>query len=87
MKKKVPFKTGDRQLTFKRKDGKKFTKTYRTPSAAAKSFKAWIRKGGSKPVSGFFDKTYSQFKVRLKGMRLSDSYQRKANAYRRKHNL
>lgn len=41
------FKKGDPQVTFKRKDGKLFKKTFHTPAAARKAVKGWRANGGS----------------------------------------
>jgi len=46
------FKWGAPQVTFKRRNGKKFTNTYHSRGAAAKSARAWRAKGGKVVKTG-----------------------------------
>lgn len=46
------FKKGDAQVTFRKRNGSTFTKTYHSRSAAARSVKAWRKNGGSVSRTG-----------------------------------
>lgn len=48
------FHVGDPQVTFKRRDGRKFTKTFHGRTEAAKAVIAWRRKGGKVAGTGVF---------------------------------
>ena len=50
------FKKGDPQLTFTRKDGKKFTKTYHSVSASKRALKGWKANGGKTVKVSRFNK-------------------------------
>ena len=48
------FRHGDAQVTFRRKDGRKFTKTYHSHSAAARAIRGWRNSGGPNPKIGAY---------------------------------
>ena len=48
------FKWGAPQVTFRKRNGSKFTKTYHSRSAAAKSVKAYRSAGGKVVGTGIF---------------------------------
>ena len=56
------FKSGDPQITFVRKDGKKFTKTFHSKSAANNAWKGWKSAGGKVASPGFLRKSKPKYK-------------------------
>ena len=56
------FKWGAPQVTFKKKNGSKFTMTYHSRTASAKSIKAWRSSGGKVVGTGMFGENTKMFK-------------------------
>ena len=46
------FKKGSPQLTFTKRNGTKFTMTYRSSESTKRAKKGWISKGGKSPKIG-----------------------------------
>ncbi|MBP0902394.1 hypothetical protein ACFSKN_02100 [Mariniflexile gromovii] len=49
------FKKGDIQLTFTRRDGRKFTKTFHSKSSSMRAERGWTARGGKRPRFGVFN--------------------------------
>lgn len=71
------FQIGSPQVTFLRKDGRKFTKTYHSRKSAADSVRAYRRKGGRVVGTGFYDKSFdyeNMFRSKLDRRNFSKFY-------------